>query len=196
MKRPDLLAAAEPVAEAFEKLGIPYYIGGSLASSAYGLARSTMDVDMVADLGPKHARPLVEMLESSYYIDEGMILEAIRNRSSFNMIDLETMFKIDIFITRNSPHDIETFKRRRRETLHEEQCAARFYLASAEDVVLNKMACFRLGADASDRQWHDILGVFKVQQESLDMMYLRHWASELNVQDLLERAVRDAGLAN
>ena len=44
MKSPDLLAAIRPVVEAFDRLGVPYYIGGSVASSAYGTARSTMDV--------------------------------------------------------------------------------------------------------------------------------------------------------
>jgi len=38
----DILSAAEPVAKAFEKLGILYFIGGSLASSAYGIPRATM----------------------------------------------------------------------------------------------------------------------------------------------------------
>ena len=87
MKNPDILTATEPVAEAFEKLGILYYIGGSVASSAYGIARSTMDVDMVSDLKPKHVRSLVRMLESSYYIDENMILEAIgRCRGRFAVL--------------------------------------------------------------------------------------------------------------
>ena len=48
MKKPDIVAAAEPVIKAFEKLGILYYIGGSIASSAYGIARATIDVDMVS----------------------------------------------------------------------------------------------------------------------------------------------------
>ena len=49
MKPPDILAAIKPVVEAFEKLGVHYYIGGSVASSAYGIARATLDVDMVSE---------------------------------------------------------------------------------------------------------------------------------------------------
>ena len=92
--------ATEPVAGAFERLGVPYYIGGSVASSAYGIPRATMDVDMMSNLLPRHVRPLVELLEPLYYIDESMILDAIEQRSSFNLIHLETMVKIDIFITK------------------------------------------------------------------------------------------------
>lgn len=194
MKNPDILTAAEPVAEAFEKLGILYCIGGSVASSAYGIPRSTMDVDMVSDLKPVHVRPFVRMLESSYYVDENMILDAIGRRSSFNIIHLETMLKIDIFVARNTPYDIETFKRRRKDTLDEEQKAAQFYLVSPEDIILNKLIWFRLGGGVSDRQWNDVLGVLKVQKNLLDGNYLKCWASELEVEDLLEKAFHDSGI--
>jgi hypothetical protein len=104
------------------------------------------------------------------------------------------MLKIDVFITKNEPYDIETFKRRRKDTLDEEQRTAEFYLVSPEDIVLHKLAWFRLGGDVSDRQWNDVLGVLKVQKDSLDKKYLQHWASELKVKDLLEKAFQDAGI--
>lgn len=194
MKKPDILAATEPVAEAFERLGILYYIGGSVASSAYGIARSTMDVDIVSDLKPEYVPSLVSMLESSYYIDEKMILDAIKRCSSFNMIHLETMLKVDVFISKNAPYDLETFKRRRKDTLYEEQGAAEFYLVSPEDIILNKLAWFHSGGGVSESQWNDVLGVLKVQKDSLDIKYLQHWASELEVKDLLEKALQDAGM--
>ena len=70
MENPDIIAAVEPVIKAFGKLGVFYYIGGSIASSAYGLARATLDVDMVSDLKPENVPILVEMIESEYYIDK------------------------------------------------------------------------------------------------------------------------------
>lgn len=102
MRNPDIIAAIEPVVNAFEKLGVLYYIGGSVASSAYGIARATMDVDMVSNLKPDHVHALVEMLESSYYIDEEMILDAIQSYSTFNLIHLDTMLKVDIFIMKKN----------------------------------------------------------------------------------------------
>ena len=42
MKKPDILAALEPLVEVLEKMSIPYYIGGSLCSSAFGIARATL----------------------------------------------------------------------------------------------------------------------------------------------------------
>jgi hypothetical protein len=84
MKDPDILRTVIPVTKAFEKLGVAYYIGGSVASSAYGMARATMDVDCVSDLSPGKVKDFVKMLEGEYYIDEQMILEAIQRYSSFN----------------------------------------------------------------------------------------------------------------
>jgi len=43
----DALNALLPVIDMFERLGEPYYVGGSFASSAHGIARATFDVDLV-----------------------------------------------------------------------------------------------------------------------------------------------------
>ncbi len=67
------------------------------------------------------------------------------------------------------------------------------YVASAEDIVLAKLERFRIGGEVSERQWRDVLGVLKVQGERLDQDYLRRWADALNVSDLLERALSEAG---
>jgi len=194
MKKPDLLTAVEPVVKAFEKLGVPYYIGGSVASSAYGIARMTLDVDMVTVLAPENVSAFVEMLKANYYISEEMILDAIQRKSSFNIIHLETMLKVDIFITKDRPYNNEVFKRKRKETLDDEQGSAEVYLASSEDIILNKLDWYHLGGDISEQQWNDILGVIKVQSDLLDKKYLSHWATELGLSNLLAKAFRDAGL--
>ncbi len=194
MKKPDILTAVEPVVMAFEKLGVPYYIGGSVASSAYGIARMTLDVDMVSVLAPKDVPAFVEILKPNYYISEEMILDAIQRKSSFNIIHLETMLKVDIFITKDRPYNNEVFKRKRKETLDDEQGSAEVYLASSEDIILNKLDWYHLGGDISERQWNDILGVIKVQSDLLDKEYLSHWAAELGLSKLLDKALIDAGL--
>ena len=192
MKKPDILAALDPVVKAFEKIGVSYYLGGSVASSAYGIARATLDVDLVADLSAQHVNPLTEMLKADYYIDKEMILDAIKRRSSFNIIHLETMLKVDIFIIKDRPYDGVAFQRKRKDTLDEEQGAAEFYFASPEDIILNKLAWFQMGGKVSERQWHDVLGIMKVQNELMNKEYLRHWAKKLGISDLLEQAFRDA----
>lgn len=192
MKNPDIIDAIRPLIKAFERLGILYYIGGSIASSAYGVARSTMDVDMVSELKKEHAQPLTEMLKSEYYIDEEMILDAVKRKSSFNIIHLETMFKIDIFLKKDNLYDEEAFKRKRKENLDEESGDADFFISSSEDILLNKLVWFRMGGEIAERQWNDILGVLKVQSKLLDKEYLYQWAVDLGVKDLLEKAFTKA----
>jgi hypothetical protein len=189
---PDILAAITPIVETLEELGIQYHIGGSVASSLYGLPRLTIDADLVADIRMEHVRPLVKQLETDYYIDEDMIRDAIRRQSSFNVIHQDTILKVDIFIPKSRLFDQEELRRVRQEVLSEG--TRPFNIASPEGTILNKLEWYRMGGEVSDRQWNDILGVLKVQSTNLDMNYLQKWAANLNVTDLLERALVDAGL--
>ena len=192
MKKPDIVLALDMVIACFEKLGIEYYIGGSVASSAYGIARATMDVDLVAKVEIRQVNHLVKALETDYYIDAEMIRDAIHRSASFNLIHLETMFKIDVFIVRDQPYDSEALARRHGDTLDEES-SRQFYLASPEDVILNKLLWYQKGGGVSQQQWKDVLGVLKVQRDKLDLEYLEYWASRLNLSDLLNRSLDDAG---
>lgn len=194
MKKPDIIAALEIVIGCFEKVGIAYYIGGSVASSAYGIARATMDVDLVADIKIGQVNRLVKALETDYYIDGEMIREAIRRSTSFNLIHLETMIKIDVFIVEDQPYDSEALARRRPDTLDEDNSRT-FYLSSAEDIILSKLRWYQKGGGVSEQQWKDVLGVLKVQCVKLDLEYLRNWASRLNLSDLLNRSFDDSGMA-
>jgi hypothetical protein len=49
-----------------------------------------------------------------------------------------------------------------------------------------------MGGEVSERQWRDILGIIKVQQERLDKAYLHTWAIELKLSSLLARALKDS----
>jgi hypothetical protein len=191
---PDILAPIISVVDAFEQLGVNYYIGGSVASSAYGLPRTTIDADIIADLRLEHVRPLVQQLQDAYYIDADMIREAIKHRSEFNVIHFETMLKLDVFIQKTRPFDREVRRRVQQEKLDETVSDRLFNLESPEDVILSKLEWYKMGGEVSDRQWNDILGVLKVQGTSLDLAYLKQWAEELDVSTLLERALVDAGL--
>ena len=48
--------------EILDRAEIPYSIGGSVASSTHGIPRTTMDVDLVADIKPDQIDELVEAL--------------------------------------------------------------------------------------------------------------------------------------
>ena len=189
----DLLCALEPVVEAMEAMGVTYRIGGSVGSSALGVPRSTLDVDLVCDLSARQIDRFVAALERDYYVDRDMIREAIGRRASFNLIHLGTMLKVDVFIVKQGAFDRTSFARHVDLPLTDEPDARAFAFRTAEDLILRKLEWYRLGGEVSERQWSDALGVLKVQQHALDLAYLRRWATDLGVADLLERAIGEAG---
>jgi hypothetical protein len=190
----DILTALQPVVAALDEMGVAYEIGGSVASSACGVPRTTLDVDLVAALGREHVKELVDRLQSLYYVDENAAFEAVERQSSFNLIHLGTMLKVDVFVLKSRAYDQSAFRRKRKDRLSLDPAGNSFYFASPEDVVLNKLEWFRLGRELSERQWNDVAGVLKVQQGALDIVYMRHWAGVLGIMDLLERAFREAGV--
>lgn len=179
------------VTQVLESLGISYLIGGSLASTLYGMVRTTQDSDIVAEMQIEHLQPFVSALEGEFYLDDEMIAEAIQRHSSFNIIHRETMFKVDVFIPQPSPFLRSQLLRSRKQTfIFETEVSAKF--ASPEDTILAKLEWYRLGGEVSERQWRDILGILKTRAGALDLDYLRKWAEELEVNNLLERALKES----
>ena len=181
------------VIDAMDALGVPYLIGGSLASAVHGVLRATLDTDLVADLRLEHAEPLARALGGTFYVDAESIREAVLHQRSFNVIHLETMFKVDVFVVKKRPFHHSQMERRLAQVIATDPDRTA-YVATAEDTILAKLEWYRLGGDVSERQWCDVLGVMKVQADRLDLAYLRQWAVQLNISDLLERAIKEAGL--
>lgn len=191
MMQDDPILITSYVTGVLEKLKVPYFLAGSLASTLYGMVRSTQDADIVVELLPEHIQPFVDALEPDFYVDEAMIADSIARHSSFNIIHRESMFKVDVFIPRESDFLRKRYSRAKKELLSNDP-KIEAMVASAEDTVLSKLEWYRLGGEVSERQWRDVLGVLKVQVGALDLDYLRQMAMELKVTDLLERALKEA----
>ncbi|MFH1941019.1 MAG: hypothetical protein ABIL68_02860 [bacterium] len=191
MKKLTISDVLKPVAKAFDELNIPYFIGGSVASTVYGLARTTLDVDLIADLRSHQVTLLVEKIKHDFYIDANMILEAINRRSSFNLIHLKTIFKVDVFILKERDYDRTAFQRRRKESLEQKKNAPQYDVASPEDVIISKLEWYREGGNISERQWNDVLGILKIQKNHLDEDYMRNWCVKLGLEQLLKNALRE-----
>lgn len=183
------LQLALGVLRVLDQLGVEAWIGGSLASSIFGIPRATQDADIIANLSPEMARPLVERLGSEFYADEERIAFGIDRRSSFNVIHLPTMFKIDIFLVGRDAWSESVIQRRR--SVEVDDQGTRVLVTSPEDIVLHKLVWYREGGHVSDRQWRDALGVLQVQGKRLDRAYLHEMAEELGVAHLLEELLQE-----
>ena len=184
-------AALLPIARVFHQLGIAYYVGGSIASTAYSLPRSTYDIDLAAAIQPRHVAPFVAALEADYYIDRSSILDAIaRAEASFNITHHATGINIDIFVTADRPFDRSRYSRVQDHVFP--GASEPIKLASPEDMVLNKLLWYWQDEIVSEKQWRDAQAIIRVQGNALDQHYLREWAANLNISSLLDTALRGA----
>lgn len=188
----ELLVAISRVAAVFRELEIEYFVGGSIASSIFGEPRLTIEADIIARILGRQAESFVDRLGGSFHADLEAIRTAIQNQSSFNLIHLPTMAKVDVFASWRSPFAQSQFARRQPRIIGESP-GVELLFASPEDTILAKLHWYQAGGEVSDRPWRDLLGVLKVQGDRLDRDYLRLWAAELGLVPLLERATADAG---
>lgn len=189
----DAITVTLLVTTCLEKLGVSYFIGGSMASTLYGMVRTTQDADIIADLQMAHALGFVNALRDHFYIDEMMIINAIHQRSSFNIIHRSSMFKVDIFLPADSYFTKMQFSRAKQEVVSNDP-ELKAWVTSPEDILLAKLSWYRLGGNVSERQWRDVIGILKVQKDNLDYAYLASMAQRLNLTDLFAKAKVQAGL--
>ncbi len=184
--------ALQQLLAVLDRMELPYYVGGSVASSVHGVPRLTMDVDVVVSLREDQVNELAGLLASEFYVDAPTIRNAIAAGRAFNVIHLQSAYKVDLFPLRKDPFSRSEFSRRsfmdvRSLGAEPIECA----VASAEDTILRKLAWYRAGGESSERQWNDLRGVVRVSGAKLDREYMRHWAEYLKVDDLLERLLSE-----
>jgi hypothetical protein len=183
----ELSSALSLLASALKQLGIPYLIGGSVASSARGIARATLDIDIVARIAPQQADQLAGALGQDWYADPDQIRQAIRTGRAFNIIYIPRSQKVDIFPAAEEFHEAQ-LERASNVPLPFLGIDAEYPVASAEDIILAKLRWYRDGGEVSDRQWNDITGLLATNP-NLDFDYVRHWAGRLRVEDLLNKVL-------
>jgi len=188
MDNPQELQVLQRLTDVFDRLNIVYAIGGSKASSVYGVVRFTQGTDINVQPFLPIADKFYEMLKDDFYISKQAIYQALRSRGSFNIIHFETCYKIDIFIQADNDFE-KQFLVRRREINLGGSLEKSLYFVSSEDIILLKLRWYNQAGCTSELQWSDILGVLSVQGKQLDFEYLSRWAVKLGLNKLLQRAI-------
>lgn len=194
----DLLTTILPALQAFEQLHIPAYLAGSIASSLHGMQQLARDIDLMVDLPEQTITLLQTLLKPHYVLDEDEMREAARYRTSFSLIHLDSLMKVDVILPKREVFDncMPQFV-----SLHSlDENAPPIRLSSAYEMILFKLRSYqqdeqsRTDGMCDDAEWNDVLGMLKVQAPDLDLSVLEAWAADLDLRETWRRVLIDAGL--
>ena len=174
---------------ALNRAQIPYHVGGSFASSAWGEARVTHDFDIAVRMTARDIQPLADALGSDFIVSQQELHEAVESADAYRMaqvLHIDSVQKFDLFLVREGEYTDSAFKR----TRSIETPVGTIRIAAPETIILEKLRWYELGNRSSDRQWNDVVQVLEVQEGHLDLEYLRRWAKHFEVDGLLEEALR------
>jgi len=171
-----------------EMARLPHMVVGSIASTAYGEIRTTHDADIVVDAPWENVQRFIRSLGPDFYVSEDAARAAWERRRMFNIIHVASGNKADIVCRKDTDYAVVAFERRGRE----QALGIELELCSPEDVILSKLDWSK--RSESERQYRDALGVAKAKRTSLDLDYLKHWAEDLGISELLTQLLRDSEL--
>lgn len=165
------------LARRFDEAGIPYMISGSIALSVYITPRMTRDLDVIVE-APAEAGRLIAVFGDRFYLEPAAVDRAIETRRMFNAIHMESLFKIDVIIRKDSAFRLEEFRRRRQVQF----AGTPVWVVSAEDLLLSKLEWW--AASQSALQWTDLVALARAP---MDWRYLQEWAPVLGLAEHLRK---------
>jgi len=174
-----------------ERLRIPYMLVGSYASSVWGEARFTQDIDILVDLRLDRVAELCAAFPvPEFYFSEQAARDAVRLRSQFNVIHPPSGNKIDFMLPRGDDWSLEQLGRYRTEQF---EGGIAVQVASPEDVIVSKMIYYNEGG--SEKHLRDCAGILRVQEGRIELDYIAKWAQRFRLIDvwnvILERVKED-----
>lgn len=162
-----------------DSVGIPYMVAGSFASTYHGVPRTTNDIDIVISPNRDTLNKFLKNLpESDYYVSHDAALDALQRRTMFNVIDMETGWKVDLIIRKTRVYSVEEFNRRIAAQLFD----VPVFIATAEDTIVTKIE-WSLLSGGSEQQLRDAFGILSVKGEQIDRAYIQRWVDELGIRE-------------
>jgi hypothetical protein len=174
-----MVAFFQKITDVLNESDIPYMLSGSVAMSIYIVPRATRDFDFIIHLELKNIDRFIQHFQDGYYCDKDAILDAVKRRSMFNIIDHASGFKADFVVLKDEAFRQEEFNRRKRVDFFNKT----IYVVSPEDLLISKLIWIQ--DFQSTQQMEDIKNLAAIDQ--LDWPYITKWINKLNLKsfDLL-----------
>ena len=161
-----------------DKIGIEYMLVGSMALVHYAMPRATVDIDFVVNIQPENIDKFIAEFENDYYIPTNRAKQAVRQKGMFNLLNNQTILKIDCVVLKESEFEINAFSRRQKVDY-----AGDFdvWIISMEDLILSKLNWAK--NTKSERQLLDVASLIR---NPFDKDYVGNWAKNLGIEELLQ----------
>ncbi len=138
------------VVRALDDINAPYMLVGAFAGLAFGITRSTFDIDILVDLQEPDFQALSDhFLLPRYYADPEMMRESTQLGIMFNIIDTELGVKADLVPLTREPDYRAAFERRiRRRFTDPDGGMFEAWCARPEDIIIGKLQAWAEGQSA------------------------------------------------
>ena len=165
---------------ALRAASIPCVLVGSLASSAYGIPRSTKDADIVLNLEGRSIAEMTPHLPPPLRLDPQLSFEGVTGTYKALVHVEGSDFEFELFFLSEDEHDQERFRRKR--TV--KRSGIEVDILTAEDVIISKLRWLQRIGRGKDRD--DIHDVIAVQRDRLDWDYIHSWCDRHGTRALLD----------
>ena len=162
------------VVNRLEQAGIAYMLTGSMAMNYYAVPRMTRDIDIIIEMQKEDGHRIFTLFEKDYYISEEGIKDALKHNTAFNIINNQSIVKIDFIIKKKSEYRLTEFNRRKKVKIDGFQV----YIVSIEDLIISKLIWAK--DSNSSVQTSD---VENLMNQEIDKEYLEFWKRELGIGD-------------
>jgi len=163
------------VSERLDRAGFGYMLTGSMAMNYYAQPRMTRDIDVVIALSAEDVDSVVRLFHPDYYIAREAVENSLADESVFNVIDQESVIKVDCIIRKSSPYRIAEFERRKRVVIQDFST----FIVSKEDLMISKLDWAR--DSHSEMQLRDVKNLAAT---GYDTEYVEYWTNTLGLSNL------------
>ena len=169
--------------ERIEKLGLAYILTGSMAMIRYTVFRQTADLDIVIEMNSSVRQKFIDTLEPIYYVPHDAVNRAILTNRMFNVIHIETAFKIDLILRKKNAFQKNAFERRELTDYYGRPVK----VIGKEDLIISKLLWAK--DTGSEIQMRDVRNLMRA---GFDLKYCRRWTKVLEITELFEKALNES----